>query len=76
MDGEILRWTSLQTVTPTGGTTRWEAPELIEESEDGNIQRPTFSSDIYAIASVMYEVYIYIDTFLSSTGANTEVGRF
>ena len=59
MDTEILRWTSLATVTPKGGTIRWEAPEIMEDSEDGGAQRPTFSSDVYATACVMYEVYTY-----------------
>ncbi len=57
MDAEILRWTSLVTVTPTGGTVRWEAPELMEDSENGGIPRSTLLSDVYAVASVMYEVH-------------------
>lgn len=59
MDTELLRWTSLVTVTPTGGTVRWEAPELMEDLENGGIPRPTFTSDVYAVASVMYEVHSF-----------------
>ncbi len=52
-DKEILRWTSLNTVIRVGGTVRWQAPELMDP-EDGS--RPTFSADVYSVASVMYEV--------------------
>ncbi len=54
VDPEILRWTSLKTMTRVGGTVRWQAPELMDDLEDGT--RPTFSADVYSVASVMYEV--------------------
>lgn len=53
-DPEILRWTSLSTASPSGGTTRWEAPELFDDDLESS--RPTFKSDVYSIACVMYEV--------------------
>ncbi|KAF9442307.1 kinase-like protein, partial [Macrolepiota fuliginosa MF-IS2] len=55
VDAEILRWTSLETTSRIGGTIRWEAPELMD-FEDGGIPRPTFPSDVYSLASVMYEI--------------------
>ncbi|KAF9448430.1 kinase-like protein [Macrolepiota fuliginosa MF-IS2] len=57
VDAQILRWTSLDTMTQTGGTVRWEAPELMDEQDDGSSPKPTFSSDIYSLACVMYEVF-------------------
>ncbi len=56
VDPDVLRWTSLKTITKAGGTARWEAPELMDELEDGTSPRPTFLSGIYSVASVMYEV--------------------
>ncbi len=55
VDSKILRWTSLKTMTRVGGTVRWQAPELMSGSED-DTTRPTFSADVYSVASVMYEV--------------------
>lgn len=56
MDANILRWTSLETLTRVGGTVRWTAPEMIEDAEESGLLRPTFESDVYSLASVMYEV--------------------
>ncbi|KAF9447999.1 kinase-like protein, partial [Macrolepiota fuliginosa MF-IS2] len=57
MDADVLRWTSLETMTRAGGTTRWVAPEMIEDSEDGGLLRPSFASDIYSLASVIIEIF-------------------
>ncbi|KXN90832.1 Serine/threonine-protein kinase TNNI3K [Leucoagaricus sp. SymC.cos] len=57
VETSVLRWTSLPTMARTGGTLRWQAPELMEELEDGSLPQPTFSSDIYSLASVMYEIF-------------------
>lgn len=54
VDSEILRWTSLKSMTRIGGTVRWQAPEVMDGT--GNGSRPTFSADVYSVASVMYEV--------------------
>ncbi|KAF9442739.1 kinase-like protein [Macrolepiota fuliginosa MF-IS2] len=56
VDTDIIRWTSLETVTQTSGTVRWEAPELIDELDDGSAPKPTLLSDVYSLASVIYEV--------------------
>ncbi|KAF5349990.1 hypothetical protein D9756_009165 [Leucocoprinus leucothites] len=53
---DVVRWTSLSTVNQSGGTMRWEAPELLDETEDGGSPRPSFKSDVYSIACVMYEI--------------------
>ncbi len=55
-DPEILRWTSLKTMTQVGGTVRWMAPEIMDDIEDDF--RPTFAADVYSLASVMYEVLL------------------
>ncbi len=55
MDADVLRWTSLATITRIGGTIRWMAPEVIDAVEDG-FSRPTLEGDIYSLASVMFEV--------------------
>ncbi|KAF5347789.1 hypothetical protein D9756_010257 [Leucocoprinus leucothites] len=39
-----------------GGTLPWMAPELLTGSEGDGESKPTFMSDIYSLASVMYEV--------------------
>lgn len=57
VDSEILRWTSLKTMTHVGGTVRWQAPEVMDDTSDGS--RPTFSADVYSVASVMYEVLFF-----------------
>lgn len=55
----VLRWTSKSTMTRTDGTVRFMAPELLQEREESQPPvRPTFSSDIYSLGCVMYEVRI------------------
>ncbi|KAJ3558631.1 hypothetical protein NP233_g11470 [Leucocoprinus birnbaumii] len=56
IDSEILRWTTVTTVTQTGGTIRYEAPEMLDEVEGVMLAQPTFASDVYSLASVLYEV--------------------
>ncbi|KAJ3574294.1 hypothetical protein NP233_g1852 [Leucocoprinus birnbaumii] len=53
---DVVRWTSLSTVNQSGGTMRWEAPELLDEAEDGGSPKPSFKSDVYSLACVMYEI--------------------
>ncbi|KAF9448603.1 kinase-like protein [Macrolepiota fuliginosa MF-IS2] len=53
-DEDILRWTTLETSTRSGGTVRWMAPELFDEND--KIVRPTLFSDVFALGSVMYEI--------------------
>lgn len=53
-------------MTQAGGTVRWEAPELMDELEDGTAPRPTPLSDVYSAASVMYEVNFPCATVLGN----------
>ncbi|PPQ78259.1 hypothetical protein CVT25_011718 [Psilocybe cyanescens] len=39
-----------------GGTTRWQAPELLDPEVDS--PRLTMESDVYAYACVLYEIYV------------------
>ena len=42
---------------PTGGTTRWMSPELLDPEQFGlDHARPTTESDCYAVGMVIYEV--------------------
>ncbi|KAF9440682.1 kinase-like protein, partial [Macrolepiota fuliginosa MF-IS2] len=52
IDADILRWTSLETMTRAGGTTRWVAPEMADDPKGGGLSRPNFASDIYSLASI------------------------
>ncbi|KAJ3565208.1 hypothetical protein NP233_g7777 [Leucocoprinus birnbaumii] len=54
-DPDILRWRSLSTVSSTGGTTRWQAPELMN---DETPLLPTLKCDIYSMGSVIYEILV------------------
>ncbi|KAG6809030.1 hypothetical protein H0H92_001884 [Tricholoma furcatifolium] len=55
-DKEILAWTSNSSVGSKGGTVRWQAPELLHPEGDEEIHN-TKASDIYAWASVTYEIF-------------------
>lgn len=56
IDADMMKMTSINAGTTTGGsgTVRWQAPELIAGDND-NI-RSSKASDIYALAGVFYEV--------------------
>ncbi|EDQ98384.1 uncharacterized protein LACBIDRAFT_336006 [Laccaria bicolor S238N-H82] len=55
VDEDILRWTSIQsTGHQSGGTLRWQAPELINPPSDESA-KATPASDIYSFACVCYE---------------------
>ncbi|KAF9448597.1 kinase-like protein [Macrolepiota fuliginosa MF-IS2] len=60
------------TATRVGGTLRWQAPELMEPASDlhveGQVVRPTLSSDVYSLASVMYEVLTDKEPFYEYRG--------
>ena len=46
-----------QNSAPTGGTTRWMSPELLNPEQFGSANgRPTKASDCYALGMVIYEV--------------------
>ncbi|KAF9444038.1 kinase-like protein [Macrolepiota fuliginosa MF-IS2] len=51
--GEKQNWTSICTSKESGGTLRWQAPELLESESF----EPTASSDVYAFGSIMYEIF-------------------
>lgn len=50
-NAENVRWTSLSVIGSTGGTVRWQAPELCKGGTT-----VTMASDIFAFACVCYEV--------------------
>ncbi|KAF5349267.1 hypothetical protein D9756_009383 [Leucocoprinus leucothites] len=54
IDESVLQWTSNQ--ARPNGTLRFEAPELLDDHEDGSPSKPTFKSDVYSMASVMYQI--------------------
>ncbi|KAF9448602.1 kinase-like protein [Macrolepiota fuliginosa MF-IS2] len=54
VDADVLRWTSQKTMTRPAGTLRWAAPEFMDDSEDAT--PATFTTDIYSMASMIYEV--------------------
>ncbi|KAG6807930.1 hypothetical protein H0H92_005968 [Tricholoma furcatifolium] len=53
-DPQILQWTSQSTMASKGGTTRWQAPELLG-THIGPVHN-TKASDVFAWANVCYEV--------------------
>ncbi|KAG6823840.1 hypothetical protein H0H92_008922 [Tricholoma furcatifolium] len=53
-DQEILAWTSISSAESKGGTARYQAPELFD-LENGEQNRNTMASDVYAWACVTYE---------------------
>ncbi|KAG6850018.1 hypothetical protein H0H93_002467 [Arthromyces matolae] len=66
-DPEIIRWTSQSTIASKGGTTRWQAPELLLSEDVIDKLYNTKASDVYAWACVCYEVNIPIFTSMSGT---------
>lgn len=54
IDSKIAVWTS-NAVGSTGGTTRWQAPEL-NDPENDHPAHNTKESDVYAWSCVCYEV--------------------
>ncbi|KAG6810292.1 hypothetical protein H0H93_015054, partial [Arthromyces matolae] len=57
MDPEIIRWTSQSTIASKGGTTRWQAPELLEPEDVAEKVYNTKASDVYAWAGICYEIF-------------------
>ena len=55
VDAEMLKWTS-ESSENTGGTVRWQAPELIGSENENS--KPTKETDIYAFSCVCYEVRV------------------
>ncbi|KAG6863630.1 hypothetical protein C0991_004556, partial [Blastosporella zonata] len=55
-DSNIIAWTSHSRGTSTGGTIRWQAPELFNPI-DGDDPTNTLESDIYAWGCVLFEIF-------------------
>ncbi|KAG6847621.1 hypothetical protein H0H93_007025, partial [Arthromyces matolae] len=56
-DPEIIKWSSQSTIASKGGTTRWQAPELLEPEDVLEKVYNTKASDIYAWAGICYEIF-------------------
>jgi serine/threonine protein kinase len=55
----IIRWTSQSHAGSTGGSTRWQAPELFDDENDQSVPNSK-ASDIYSWGCVCYEVIFLI----------------
>ncbi|KAG6878412.1 hypothetical protein C0993_007013 [Termitomyces sp. T159_Od127] len=73
-DPQILKWTTQSTIASKGGTVRWQAPELLAEQDDSKIQN-TKESDVYAWASVCYEVNACQPVFSSAFNSQPDLHR-
>ncbi|KAG6905887.1 hypothetical protein DXG01_017094 [Tephrocybe rancida] len=56
-DPEIKAWTTQSSVSSKGGSTRWQAPELFDITEDDEEVQNSVFSDVYAFGCVCYEVF-------------------
>ncbi|KAG6847270.1 hypothetical protein H0H93_009148, partial [Arthromyces matolae] len=57
-DSEIIAWTTEAPAASTGGSKRWQAPELINTGDvDDRARSNTKESDIYAFGCVCYEIF-------------------
>ncbi|KAG6834505.1 hypothetical protein H0H93_009270 [Arthromyces matolae] len=56
-DPKILRWTSQSSMASKGGTTRWKAPELVGSEDVIKKAYNSKATDVYAWASVCYEIF-------------------
>ncbi|KAG6818414.1 hypothetical protein H0H93_005163, partial [Arthromyces matolae] len=55
-DAKIIAWTSQTPAASKGGSTRWQAPELVDLKND-TAGLNTIASDIYAFGCVCYEIF-------------------
>ncbi|KAF8058732.1 kinase-like domain-containing protein, partial [Lyophyllum atratum] len=55
-DINILAWASQSSVASKGGTSRWQAPELLHPTSVADT-RNTMASDMYAWSCVAYEIF-------------------
>ncbi|KAG6906993.1 hypothetical protein DXG01_011040 [Tephrocybe rancida] len=54
-DSDIRGWTTQSSIGSKGGSTRWQAPELHDESDE-EVQNTVFS-DVYAFGGVCYQIF-------------------
>ncbi|KAG6807514.1 hypothetical protein H0H92_007189 [Tricholoma furcatifolium] len=66
-DPQILQWTSQSAVASKGGTTRWQAPELLRT--DIGPAHNTKASDVFAFTSVCYEIFTGRHPYFESSKA-------
>ncbi|KAG6848947.1 hypothetical protein H0H93_012552 [Arthromyces matolae] len=63
MDPVIIKWTSQSTIASKGGTTRWQAPELLETEDVVETVYNTKASDVYAWAILPDILQIYTNQY-------------
>ncbi|KAG6818518.1 hypothetical protein H0H93_004338 [Arthromyces matolae] len=56
-DSQIIKWTNQSTMASKGGTTRWQAPELLESEDEVEKVYNSKASDVFAWAGVCYEIF-------------------
>ncbi|KAG6808330.1 hypothetical protein H0H92_004466 [Tricholoma furcatifolium] len=56
-DPDVVSWISLSSYSSKGGSVRWLAPELFDPFAHEELYHVTKATDIYAFASVVYEVF-------------------
>ncbi|KAG6807495.1 hypothetical protein H0H92_007276 [Tricholoma furcatifolium] len=56
-DPDVVSWISLSSYSSKGGSVRWLAPELFNPFTHEELYHITKATDIYAFASVVYEVF-------------------
>jgi len=71
-DSQILHWTSQSSAASKGGTTRWQAPELLEGA---GLVHNTPASDMYALACVYYEIFTGAIPFFDCPRESTVIAK-
>ncbi|KAG5652037.1 hypothetical protein H0H81_006528 [Sphagnurus paluster] len=83
-DPTILRWTSLSASASSGGSTRWQAPELFMAHNENAMDESqpvtpppnnTKASDVYAWSCVCYEIFTGKVPFYNIANTNTAAGQ-
>ncbi|KAF8058981.1 kinase-like domain-containing protein, partial [Lyophyllum atratum] len=73
-DPEIPHWATHSSVASKGGTTRWQAPELLAPESDDAIHN-TEKSDVFAWACLAYEVFTGYVPFFESARESSVILR-
>ncbi|KAG5335134.1 hypothetical protein C0989_002325 [Termitomyces sp. Mn162] len=58
LDSDIVAWTTQSVESSKGGSSRWQAPELLTTGENDEVVTCTTPSDIYALGCVFYEIFV------------------